>query len=428
MGSPPRGARVYIGLSFALALTISAWQFIELLTQQGLQLRWSLAAIAVVAAALSLFRVFGSGASDNYDVAWTLYGYALISQGIAPTILVIALANLATFVARRYQWPWYVHMFNISSFVLAATLGGLTRVLVLAQFGAIAPAGQLTVDLIAIVAAIGVFTLANHAHVAGVLWFSERTPFLKSGLFAPSSLLVDATLLGVGALAAIVAVVNPFAVVLAIAPLYLIHSAMRIPRLEKQALTDAKTGLFHSREFTTRAEQEFERAQRLNRPLALVMIDLDFLRDINNTHGHLAGDVAIRAVADVLKQRARQDDVVARFGGEEFAFLMVEEARSAAFDRAEHLRADIEAALPMLDNGTVLRITASLGLAERDTTDINLAALISRADAAMYLAKNTGRNRVHAHAMSDTPTPAAQRVYAIDDSERACALPLHSSA
>jgi diguanylate cyclase (GGDEF)-like protein len=421
MGKPGRGARIYIGLSFAIASFLSIWQFSELWLHSEQELRWPLAGIAIAAAALSLFRVFGSSASDNYDVAWVLYGYALIDQGAAAAIIVIILANLATLLARRYSWPWYVHVFNISSFVIAACLAYGARMALLAW---ISPAD--VAQVVGIIVAIALFTVANHAHVAGVLWFSERVTPAKSGLFSRSSLSVDATLLGVGALAALVAELNPFAVLLVIAPLYLIHSAMRVPRLEKQALTDAKTGLFHSRQFTVRAEQEFVRAQRLSRPLALTMIDLDFLRDVNNTHGHLAGDVAIRAVAEVLKSCAREDDIVARFGGEEFAFLMVEHDHALAALRAEAIRAAIEAATPVLPNGTRIRITASLGFAQLSGADADLAALISRADAALYQAKNSGRNCVRAASGSSDETATTQRVYGIDEAELACPLPIRA--
>jgi diguanylate cyclase (GGDEF)-like protein len=281
-----------------------------------------------------------------------------------------------------------VHLFNISSFVMSAAITH-------ALYGAVMQSGagdvqQIAAMLIGIVA----FTLVNHTHVAGVVWFSDKVPPRKTGFFSATSLLADISLLAIGALSALIMPVNAWAIVLAIAPLFLSHSAMRIPLLQQQAETDAKTGLYNSKIFMARATLEFERAQRLDRPLSLVMIDLDLLRDINNAHGHLAGDAAIRAVAQVLRKHARADDIVARFGGEEFALLMVETGEGDSSIRSEAVRADIAAAMPTNGDGTPLRVTASIGVAVRKLGDADLDALIKRADAAMYEAKRQGRNCV----------------------------------
>jgi diguanylate cyclase (GGDEF)-like protein len=320
--------------------------------------------------------------------------------------------------ARRYKWPWYVHFFNISSFAIAAGLAAA----IYHALTHIAHADSFAV-MMSIVTAVAAFTLFNHTHVAGVLWLSERVTPAKSGLFASSSLLVDASLLGVGALCALIAPMNPFAIVLGAAPLYLIHSALRIPRLERKAKTDAKTGLYHSHHFAQRAEQEFERAKRLNRPLSLVMIDLDLLRDVNNTHGHLGGDVAIQTVAKALREHALEDDVVARFGGEEFVGLFVECDLTTAAERAEKIRKAIETAMPVLPNGQTFKVTASLGLAQCDRTDANLAALIGRADEALYAAKHEGRNCLRMHKKHGF-APTTPRLYRADETAALCVIPM----
>ncbi len=383
----PTQAKLYIAVTFGFALLMCLASSVLPGARIGESNLVLIGITAALAALLSLYRVYDRGNAANYDVAWTLYGFTLFYEGLWPAVLVIAVANIVTWLSGRYAWPWYVHVFNISSFVISSAVAH-------ALYGAVMQAGASNVQQIAaMLIGIVAFTLINHAHVAGVVWFSERISLRKSGFFSATSLLADISLLAIGALCVLIVTVNPWAIILAIAPLFLSHSAMRIPLLQQQAETDAKTGLSNSKIFAARAKLEFERAQRLDRPLSLVMVDLDLLREINNTHGHLAGDAAIRSVAQVLRKHARADDVVARFGGEEFALLMVETGEAEGAARAEALRADIAAAMPT-SGGNTLRVTASVGVAVRKVDDPNLDALIKRADAAMYEAKRQGRNCV----------------------------------
>jgi diguanylate cyclase (GGDEF)-like protein len=393
----PKRAQSYIGLTIAAAFALAAGQATELYALTEMLSGWQFAGLCMLTAALSLFRVYGSGNSDHYDISLTIYGFALLVSGEPVTTVLILVGHLVTYLTRRQNWPWYVHLFNCSSLILVTGLAG--GIVSLVQ-GLPGPANALYVG--AIVLAIAVFTLVNHVHVAGVLYLSEGVTLRQSRLFTTTSLLVDATMLGVGALCAIVAAVNPYAVVLGAVPLYLNYSVLRLPRLERQARTDAKTGLLQARQFALHAEQELARAKRLNRPLSLVMADLDLLRNINNAHGHLAGDIAIKAVADVLRTSARDDDRVARFGGEEFALLLIEQPMEAALCRAEQIRQAVEAALPTLPNGKTLPLSMSFGVTQRESGDTSLDQLVHRADQALYAAKHAGRNCVRSH-QSDAP-------------------------
>src|SRR5207244_1938269 len=116
--------------------------------------------------------------------------------------------------------------------------------------------------------------------------------------------------------------VAPVTSIFAMLPLILILRALKIPQLEKQSWTDAKTGLYNSGFFFERGAEWCERASAGRGTIALAMMDLDFLRETNNRHGHLAGDAVITAVGEIIKSGARASDMAARFGGEEFALLM----------------------------------------------------------------------------------------------------------
>ena len=164
-------------------------------------------------------------------------------------------------------------------------------------------------------------------------------------------------------------------------------------RARELARTDDLTGLANRRAFVELGASALDQARRYDRALSLVMFDIDYFKKINDTHGHAAGDAVLRAVSGAVKQAARSADTTGRIGGEEFALLLPETSAAAATGFAERLRRDV-AALAIPFNGTVLQCTCSFGVSERDQAVLNLDALLSKADAALYLAKAQGRNRV----------------------------------
>jgi diguanylate cyclase (GGDEF)-like protein len=144
---------------------------------------------------------------------------------------------------------------------------------------------------------------------------------------------------------------------------------------------------------------ELKRANRFDSSLAIVMADLDLLRNINNTYGHLAGDEVLIGIARILKQSVREYDVVARFGGEEFAILLAETTLEQAFKRAELIRKAVESAsFPIPTSITPIKATLSLGIACRERFDQPGQEIVHNADTALYKSKLKGRNQVFAFA------------------------------
>ena len=131
------------------------------------------------------------------------------------------------------------------------------------------------------------------------------------------------------------------------------------------------------------------RAKRYNEPLSLMIFDIDFFKKINDTHGHGVGDEVLRSLVHVVFQNIRQEDLLARWGGEEFMILMPQTALKSAFDLAERLRKNIE----KYEFSKVGKVTVSLGLAEFSSED-DIESFIKWADDALYIAKGNGRNRV----------------------------------
>ena len=163
--------------------------------------------------------------------------------------------------------------------------------------------------------------------------------------------------------------------------------------LRRQTETDPKVGLFNSRYLAKTVEEELNRANKFNRPLTLVMADMDYLRRVNNVYGHLAGDVVLRGVAQILQDYSREYDIVARFGGEEFAILMPETKPDQAYEVIEAMRASIEEKeFSVSTSETPIKVTMSFGVAGRLEQDMTADDLIHQADLAVYRAKQEGRN------------------------------------
>jgi diguanylate cyclase (GGDEF)-like protein/PAS domain S-box-containing protein len=168
-------------------------------------------------------------------------------------------------------------------------------------------------------------------------------------------------------------------------------------QMHEQSIRDELTGVHTRRHFVEVAERELDRVRREGGALSLVMIDLDHFKSINDAHGHLVGDVALRAVGTMLVATTRAEDLACRLGGEEFAVMMTDTDHATALARAETWRATL-AATSVLADGIVLRLTASFGVATFPQQAGSLSELLRLADHRMYRAKAQGRDSVFGEA------------------------------
>lgn len=159
------------------------------------------------------------------------------------------------------------------------------------------------------------------------------------------------------------------------------------------ATHDALTELYNRRHFVEMTEKEIARSLRHARPLALCIIDVDLFKPVNDRYGHISGDEVLRQIAALVHQHARNDDIAARIGGEEFAVLLPECDAAAAQAFAERLRGAVAGAV-FRPGGEPQRITISVGIAVLGPGRDTRPALMAAADAALYRAKAEGRNRV----------------------------------
>lgn len=172
-----------------------------------------------------------------------------------------------------------------------------------------------------------------------------------------------------------------------------IDHANHVSYIEKQAITDGLTNLYNHCHFRTVLAQEIKRANRYNRPLAMLMIDIDYFKHYNDTNGHLMGDEALATVAALIKQSCRDVDVVARYGGEEFSILLPETTVEEAKVIAERIRLSVEAhTFPNEITQPNGKLTISIGAAEYPKNAKSLVELIDYADMALYHAKSSNRN------------------------------------
>lgn len=164
--------------------------------------------------------------------------------------------------------------------------------------------------------------------------------------------------------------------------------------LEELATRDPLTGLYNRRESSRLLEEELERARRYNRPMALLWVDFDHFKEINDTYGHAAGDSVLRSVSQLLDDSVRSVDSVGRFGGEEFVIILPEMGVHEAHETAERIRHRVSGQLYPLDGGAPVPMTISVGVAVYPDHGADAATLCAAADRAMYAAKSRGRNCV----------------------------------
>jgi diguanylate cyclase (GGDEF)-like protein len=245
----------------------------------------------------------------------------------------------------------------------------------------------------AVFAMVNSFTVAIAAHLA------DPGEPVRTMLRDRETLLLGLTETCVGILVTVTCVLSYLLLLVALPPVILLQRSLMHQQLAAAARTDPKTGLLNAAAWQREADAEVARALRTNVPLALLLVDVDHFKRVNDGHGHLIGDEVLRALAAELRQQVRESDVVGRFGGEEFTVLLPRSGDACAYGIAERLRASA-AGLSVAAADARISVTISIGVAVLGQHGNDLFELLAAADAALYRAKDAGRDRVRVFAGS----------------------------
>jgi diguanylate cyclase (GGDEF)-like protein len=255
------------------------------------------------------------------------------------------------------------------------------------------PPGALTAA--AVVVSASALFLINTSLVIGVIYLASGAHSVLELLPAKEEVGLEVATLVLGVMTAEISVRLAWLTPTVLILMLLLQRSSLVSQLEVAATTDSKTGLLNAAAWQELSQRELLRGQRDGSPCAVLLMDLDHFKRVNDTVGHLAGDAVLRAIGDALKRELRGYDAVARFGGEEFVMFLddidIDEAHRAAERTLGRIRGlDINGA------GADRRITltASIGMACYPQHGQTLSELMEQADTALYLAKRTGRDRV----------------------------------
>ena len=405
---PPK-ALAYFLIVGAGALAVTAPFLADFESHTGDWLEFVLLATSVAVAQFFVVRTPGN---KSYHTT----GVFLIAAALLVSPALLALIPLIQHIPEwlRSRGTWYVQMTNIFVFTIATMSAWGAAHLIQGADGLIA-SDDVRFALAGTAAAI-VLVVLNSALIAPMIRLVNGHPMRQ--LFSYQTLSTEFVFAALGVILAAFWTGNPWLVPFAIAPLLLIHRALSVPQLQAEARVDPKTGLFNARYFASALSEELGRAERFERPLSLIMADLDLLREINNTYGHLAGDAVLKGIAEVFRAELRHYDVPARFGGEEFSILLPETPPEQAMEIAERIRRAVAEKLYDVETSSEpIRATVSIGVAgfPKDAQDPN--ALIHQADLAVYRAKLQGRNRVLGASSEPLLMPAdrTQRLVAVPE-------------
>jgi diguanylate cyclase (GGDEF)-like protein len=271
--------------------------------------------------------------------------------------------------------------------------------------------------VLGVAAAVLLYIGVNTALVAAAIAVTRERAGVRDLVGRWDDNALEVATICMGALAAVALGSTPGLVALVLPPILVLHRAVLVRQLEEEASTDAKTGLLNAAAWQTQAARTVRRVHRGGGSVAVLILDLDHFKMVNDAYGHLAGDVVLAAVAAELRAGVREPDIVGRFGGEEFVVLLPDLARGAAchdqvFEVAERVRkrvAALDVSVCTPDGGlTITGLTVSVGGAAMPADGTSLEQGLKAADAALYAAKRDGRNLVRiagAVPVPDIPAP-----------------------
>ncbi len=279
-----------------------------------------------------------------------------------------------------YRWVWTVTTVALGTVSASAVLHGLGGSLIDVRLP----------DLGITLLAVFVYSGVNLLVLLVGMYLAMRPPSFVSLLPDSSQVGYEAAKLALGLVAAVLLIHTPLLTPIVLVLTGVLHRSTLVGQLHREASTDAKTGLLTYKAWLDQAVTHLATCDLNRTPAVAMLVDLDHFKQVNDSHGHQAGDAVLAAVGEIIRHELRDADAVGRFGGEEFVAFLGEVDETAGREIAERIRRRVEE--ESFGNG--LTVTASVGLAEHPPGNRAVDTMLADADAAMYQAKRDGRNRV----------------------------------
>ncbi len=330
--------------------------------------------------------------------AWSL-PMALLLPPIYALLAPIPLMALSQWRVRAFA----VHRRSFGAAAIAISLGAASLIYH-TQFAGVASSHRAGGEqVVAFALAIGVCTLVrwavNLALVVVPITLTDPRVRWWQLVCDRDSVQSDVVEMCLGILVTLLVALDPVLVLFALPPVLMLQRAMLQVHLVAAARRDVKTGLLNAAAWDREATEEVARADRTGEPLAVLLLDIDHFKRVNDSFGHLAGDRVLVALADTLRAYLRPYDVAGRFGGEEFSVLLPHTSQAEAERVAERLRRRVASLVVAIDDipgaiAEVVQVTVSIGVATFGGSRVGLTELLAAADLALYRAKADGRNQV----------------------------------
>ena len=374
-----------------------------------------LAAMGVVHTELAtgIERIRRRGSANSYfdlSSVWTFAAALLLPPGLAAAVVVVVYAHLWHRVWAPAGIPLYRHLYTTATVLLAAR----------AAHDVVSWAGGLPADparpdvVVAVGLAVSSYVVVNTVLIGAAIGLTGPRVAPRDLLGRWDDNALEVATLCMGALAAVALASTPGLVVLVLPPILVLHRAVLVRQLEQDASTDAKTGLLNVTAWRAEALRAVRRAHRAGCGAGVLILDLDHVKVVNDTHGHLAGDDVLSAVAAELRAGVREHDLVGRFGGEEFVVLLPVLPRGGAghvelwrvAERLRHRVARLDVGVATAGGvQTVTGLSVSVGGATVPTDGTTLDQVLRAADDSLYAAKGAGRNLVRIATDGHVPAP-----------------------
>jgi len=337
---------------------------------------------------------------SNPTSVWTFAAALLLPAGYAAVVVAVIYGHILL-RSRRHK---AARSYRIVVSCTTTLLGTYAAIALQGALGIRLSDGGAEAALVALVALLG-YTVVSLVAIATAAYLERRPATVRAVLPGADALGFEVATLLLGVVTAAFVLGSPWLLPAVFVLVAVLHRSTLVNELEGAARTDTKTGLLNAGAWHSLADQHLLRAERQGTPVAVLMIDLDHFKKVNDRFGHLAGDRTLKAVSDRLKEELRGYDAVGRFGGEEFIALLDGVAPETAMNIAVRITQAIRALTPITaDHGCALPITASIGVANYPSDGTSIDELTAAADTAMYTAKTAGRDCVRHPEHSINPT------------------------